>query len=178
MRIMLLLAFLVALPAGATDVYRWVDANGQAHYSDQWQPGAEKIRLEEAPGYSSPKAGADATAGGAGSATAQPATKAARFRYSALEIASPSQQEVLWNIAGQVRVSLRVTPELQPGHSLRLLLDGTAQDLPAGSTDLQLQEVYRGVHTLTAQAVDQAGKVLIESQPTTFVVRQTSSIKP
>jgi hypothetical protein len=172
MRQMLMLALLVALPAVATEVYRWIDADGQTHYSDQWRAGAEKIRIQESAVFSAPKVAPTAAQAGPG-----PAAPPAR-RYDSLEIASPAQEEVLWNIEGQLRVSVRVNPSLQPGDGLRLYLDGAAQDLPAGSTDAQLTEVFRGVHTLKAQVVDQAGSVLIESQPTTFAVRQTSIANP
>jgi hypothetical protein len=46
-RISLALAALAAIVAGAAaqaDVYKTVDAQGQAHYSDQWSPGAEVIK--------------------------------------------------------------------------------------------------------------------------------------
>jgi hypothetical protein len=91
---------------------------------------------------------------------------------------SPAQEEVLWNIEGQVRVALQLKPELQPGHSLRLFLDGEQQELPAGSTTAQLANVVRGVHTLKAEVVNEKGKSLLTSQPTTFVVRQTSIANP
>lgn len=175
MRNLLLLVLLLALPASETDVYRWVDSAGQAHYSDQWQPGAEKIRIQESPGFAAPKPAAAATA--APAAGRQP-VPAAKSRYESLEIVSPAQQEVLWNIAGQVRVSMRVSPELQPGNHLRLYLDGVAQDLPEASTEVQLQDVYRGVHTLKAEVMDRNQAVLAESEPTTFVVRQTSIAQP
>lgn len=167
-----MLLLLAALPAAATEVYRWVDADGQVHYSDQWRPGAEKIRLQETAVFSAPKVAATAPAAKA-AAGAPPAG-----RYGSLEIASPAQEEVLWNIEGQLRVSVRVNPGLQPGHGLRLYLDGAAQDLPPGSTEIQLKDVFRGVHTLKAQVVNEAGTVLIESQPTTFSVRQTSIANP
>jgi hypothetical protein len=173
MRILLLAALLVAVPAGATEVYRWVDSSGQQHYSDQWQPGAEKIRIETVPGYSAPKPAPSARATGTAQ---QPAP--ADSQYQSLVITSPAQEEVLWNIEGQLRVSLQVNPALQPGHGLRLFLDGTEQEVPAGSTEVQLTEVYRGVHTLKAEVVDEKGKVLIASQPTTIAVRQTSLANP
>lgn len=173
MRIHILLAFLVAVPAGATEVYRWVDSNGQAHYSDQWQPGAEKVHIEEAPGFTAPKALQSNSTGATGKQSA-----AAGTRYDSLEIVSPAQEEVLWNIAGQVRVSLQLKPGLQQGHALRLFLDGESQDLAPGSTDAQLTNVVRGVHTLKAAVVNEAGKALIESETTTFVVRQTSIENP
>jgi len=175
MRIMAFILLLAALPAAAKDVYRWVDPDGQPHYSDQWQPGAEKVRISESAVFSTPKPAVKTQEGG-GKPPAQPAASAAP--YTALEIASPAQEEVLWNIEGQLRVSIRVSPGLQPGHSLRLYLDGEAQDLAAGSTQTQLSGVYRGAHTLKAAVVDEAGKVLIDSKATTFMVRQTSLANP
>lgn len=177
MRKLVLIAFLIAVPAWGTEVYRWVDGNGQPHYSDQWQPGAEKVRLTDSPaGSAAPKPAQDGGAAKPGKASAaQPGTTG---RYESLEIASPAQEEVLWNIEGQLRVSLRVNPALQPGHDLRLYLDGTPQDLQPGSTEAQLTGVFRGVHTLKAEVADKSGQVLISSQPTTFVVRQTSLANP
>lgn len=182
MRIMVLLLFLAALPAAATQVYRWVDADGQVHYSDQWKPGAEKIQIAESVVFNTPKAASgDSQSGGPASAQdpgQQGKPEQTGPRYESLEIASPAQEEVLWNIEGQLRVSVRVNPSLQPGHGLRLYLDGEAQDLPAGSTQAQLKDVYRGAHTLKAAVVNSAGTVLLESQPRTFMVRQTSLANP
>ena len=173
MRILALITVLFAVPAAATEVYRWVDETGQPHYSDQWQPGAEKVRIAESPGFSSQKPARQEAAKGP---APQPAE--AGGQYQALEITSPAQEEVLWNIEGQLRVSLQVTPALQPGHGLRLYLDGTLQELPAGSTEAQLKDVFRGVHTLRAEVVDESGQVLLAGQPTTFAVRQTSLANP
>jgi hypothetical protein len=177
MRVLILLAFLVGSAASATDVYRWVDANGQIHYSDQWRPGAEKIRIATESAVSgAAQAEQRATTGGTGQQS--PAAARSQNRYESLEIARPAQEEVLWNIEGQLPVSVRVTPALQPGDSLRLYLDGNQQEMPAGSTDVQLQEVFRGAHTLKAQVVNEAGVVMIESPTTTFAVRQTSLLNP
>jgi hypothetical protein len=177
MRVLILLALLASAAAGATVVYRWVDSNGQIHYSDQWRPGAEKIRIEaEAPATATLPAGQPAPSASTrqqSSAPGQPES-----RYESLEIVRPAQEEVLWNIEGQLPVSVRVTPALQPGDSLRLDLDGKQQEVPAGSTDAQLQEVYRGAHTLKAAVVNEAGAILIESPMRTFAVRQTSLLNP
>jgi hypothetical protein len=172
MRILALVAFLIAAPAPATEVYRWVDKDGQAHFSDQWRPGAERIRIQESAVFSAPRPAQRAGTGGA-AGSAPPAGA-----YQALEIASPAQEEVLWNTAGQLRVSVQVNPSLQPGHGLRLFLDGTPREVPAGSTSVELTDVFRGVHTLKAEVVDEKGKILIASQPRTFVVRQTSVANP
>jgi hypothetical protein len=49
MRGILSLGTLVLLGASAlaqADVYRWVDARGEVHYSDRWVPGSELIKVE------------------------------------------------------------------------------------------------------------------------------------
>jgi hypothetical protein len=178
MRVVILLALLIAAAAGATDVYRSVDANGQVHYSDQWRPGAEKIRIEtEAPPASATVQAGRNPAAEAGTNVRSPPGKPAN-RYESVEITRPAQQEVLWNIEGQLPVSVRVTPALQAGDSLRLFLDGNLREMPAGRTDLQLQEVHRGAHTLRAEVVNGAGAVMIASPTVSFAVRQTSLLNP
>lgn len=172
MRLLILLTVFVAATVAATEVYRWVDADGQVHYSDQWQPGAERVRITTTPGLSAPRP-AEPTGD---EQTPTPVTTGSPYRL--LDIASPAQEEVLWNIEGQLRVSLQLQPALQPGHELRLYLDGQQQDIPPGSTSVQLSEVFRGVHTLRAEVVDEQGTVLIASPTRTFVVRQTSIANP
>lgn len=167
---LLLLALLLALPAAATDVYRWVDEQGQAHYSDQWQPGAERIRVQESSRYAAPAVPERRAA--------ERAPTPAVVRYEALEITSPQHEQVLWNIGGQLHVSLEVRPALAEGHAIRLLLDGTAHDLPAGTTVIEISEVYRGIHVLSAQVIDAQGSVLISSETSTIMVHQTSIAAP
>ena len=175
MRILALIAVLFAAPALAAEVFRWVDADGETHYSDQWRSGAEKVRIEESAVFSAPKSARADPGGKSSAAGGQPSQSG---RYQSLEIASPAQEEVLWNIGGQLPVSVQVSPALQPGHGLRLYLDGAQREVPAGSTSVQLADVFRGVHTLKAEVVDASGKVLISSQPTSFAVRQTSTANP
>ena len=46
LRLMSIAALIVAgaVATAQADVYRWVDENGQPHYSDQWVPGSEVIK--------------------------------------------------------------------------------------------------------------------------------------
>lgn len=55
---MLPIALIVALTTGAGKVYRWVDANGRAHYGDA--PPAAAQTQELAPAVKTPKADEDA----------------------------------------------------------------------------------------------------------------------
>lgn len=56
---------LVAGAAAHADVYRWVDARGEVHYSDRWVPGSERIKVDRGRA-SGERPAADAAPRGAG----------------------------------------------------------------------------------------------------------------
>lgn len=156
---------------GGADVYRWVDADGVTHYSDRPQAGAERLVIQAAPGVS----------------LTPPATAAKRpgvdeqgyLPYQSVRIVSPAEDEVLWNIEGQLDVAATVDPPLQAGHTLQLYLDGApAAILAPGNSSTRLSGVFRGGHTLEAEVLDSAGTSLYRSEPLTFSVRQTSLQNP
>lgn len=177
----LVTAIVVLLGAGAVlaQAYKWVDEDGVVHYSDRPQPGAEQVELPKSP----PQSRAPATMstnrfGSSNDAAAAdpPARQEPPFRYESLTIASPAAEETLWNIEGVLNVSLDLQPALQPGHRVRVYFDGEPQ-LVSGTT-FQLEEVYRGVHNLQAEVLDQSGKLMIRSVPNRFYVQQSSIAAP
>ena len=169
-----ILVFLcLALPAvvfGGAEVYRWVDDEGQVHYSDRPSPGADRVAIEVTPPSSSPAPSASAPGRATSSAEGQPAAAA----YKSLTIQAPGQDEVLWNIEGQLDVAVALQPSLQPGHTLQLLLDGQSVAELTGSTRARLSDVYRGQHTLQARIQDESGATLMQASPVTFFVQQTA----
>jgi hypothetical protein len=161
---------IVAAPGAYAEAYTWTDETGVVHYSDRPEPGARLIDLGEKsrprPRRSqSPAANPSPQAGD--EAEKPPATG-----YSTLEISSPAPEETLWNIGATLNVTLTLTPELRPGHQVRVYFDGTPQVVTG--TSFQLQEVYRGVHNLQAEVIDQTGKLIIRSVPNRFYVQQNS----
>ena len=94
------------------------------------------------------------------------------FRYESLEVVSPGAEETLWNIEGVLNVSVALQPALQPGHQVRAYFDGERQ--PVRGTSFQLQEVWRGVHNIQVEVVDQTGQLMIRSQPNRFYVQQNT----
>jgi hypothetical protein len=167
----------LVLPAAAfagAEVYRWVDAEGQVHYSDRPSPGADLVAIDVTPAVSTPVAGVSSSARAPAVTRDVPAATA----YDSLAIQAPGQDETLWNIGGQLDVAVALQPALQPGHRLQLILDGRmAAELDAGLTRTRLTEVYRGQHTLTAKIQDASGTTLIQSAPVTFYVQQSSVAK-
>jgi len=165
-----------ALAAGtvAAETYKWVDAQGQVHYSDRPpESGGVKVELLPAQTYHAP-AVSKAAERGDGSQAA-PGTVA----YSVFELSSPQSGQTFSNIGGSLEVQVRIEPSLQPGHSIWLYLDGKRVDgLPTTGTSFQLQNVWRGEHQVLAAVIDSSGKSVVTTAPAMFSVQQHSIAKP
>ncbi|MDP2326146.1 MAG: DUF4124 domain-containing protein [Gammaproteobacteria bacterium] len=164
----------LALALGSADVYRWVDADGQAHYTDRPQSGAERITIDVSSPASSPGSGSP----NASTKARDEVPPAAFAGYQSLTITRPTQEQVLWNIEGQLDVAAAVQPELQPGHALQFHLDGRTIPAEAGATQARFPEVFRGEHVLRVDVVDASQRTLISSPTLRFFVRQTSIADP
>ena len=167
--IIVLLGLLVLPCAAANEAWVWTDEDGVVHYSDRPVPGARHIELAEPNTSQSPAPRRRAT--GETGDDQQP-DQSGPFRYESFEIVSPGAEDTLWNIEGVLNVSMALSPPLQPGHQVRVYLDGSPQIV--SSTSAQLQEVWRGVHNLQAEVLDETGKMLIRSKTNRFYVQQTT----
>lgn len=168
MRTILLLTVLAV--AGA-DVYRWVDADGQVHFSDTPRAGAERITIQVPQPRSAPATDRQSPDQG----TTDDDAAGDFAGYDSLTIQSPGQDETLWNIEGELNIAAAVQPDLQPDHTLQVFLDGQALP-PAdpGATSLTVSNVYRGQHSLRAVILDGSGAVMAESPTVSFYVRQNA----
>ena len=170
LRSIFLLLGLLAAHGALAEAYTWTDEDGVVHFSDKPHPGATRLDLAESK-RSRPAAtrrAAASTAAPEDSATAVP------FRYESLEVASPAAEQTLWNIESTLTVSLALTPALQPGHQVRAYFDGNARMVQG--TSFELQEVYRGVHNIQAEVLDETGQLMIRSRPNRFYVQQNTVI--
>ena len=169
-RAILALLGLFLAAAATADVWRWVDANGVVHFSDTPVEGAERIDVSE----SSRTTGARVyTPPPQIAPGADPAPEVQEeFRYESLAVTSPAAEETLWNIEGTLSVSLALTPGLQSGHQVRVYFNGQARMV--NNTSFTINEVYRGVHNIQAEVLDETGKLMIRSQPNRFYVQQTT----
>lgn len=156
--------------------YKWTDEDGVVHYSDRPRAGAERVELAESvrrPPQASP---APAARSGAAAGSGEDAEQAAPFRYESLTIGAPLAEETLWNIEGVLNVQLNLQPSLQPGHRIRVYFDGEPRMV--NSTSFRIDEVYRGVHNIQAEVIDQSGKLMIRSMPNRFYVQQNTIVTP
>jgi hypothetical protein len=172
MRVMVVTVLCVAAAlALAGPTYRWVDDKGQVHYSDRAGPGAEEVQLEGIQSYAPPAI--DTTE--VSTAPAPPPADAARAPTS-ISIASPAPEQTLWNIGGRLPVAVRVEPELPPGQRVNLYLDGNrVADGEPGRLAFELDEVWRGEHSLSAAIESADGREILRSEAIRFYVQQTST---
>ena len=161
---------LLAAASVMAQAYKWVDENGVTHYSDRPREGAEVVELSEytrttgAQIYRAPPEAA-------GDPEAAPPEEAP-FRYESLSVSAPGAEETLWNIEGVLNVSLALSPGLQSGHQVRVYFDG--QPRMVSGTSFQIEEVWRGVHNIQAEVIDETGKLMIRSRTNRFYVQQTT----
>lgn len=174
---MLRLSFAILLLASGTvcagTIYKWVDAQGTIHYSDQPRPGASELQIESAPRMSPPApVVASATTASGATADGEP------FRYDSCAISRPAADETLQN-AFSVSVAWQISPALRSGDRVTLALDGKllAGVSPTG-TSFTIAPVDRGTHTLMVSILDADGRGVCQSSAVTFHVRQPSLLSP
>ena len=168
-RPILLVVGLLAATAVAAQAYRWVDENGVVHYSDRPEPGAEQIIL---PDSNTTTVRRPAQLGGQAGDDQEAQEEEGPFRYDSIEVASPGAEETLWNIEGVLNVSVALTPALRPGHQVRVYFDGEPRMVTG--TSFQIQEVWRGVHNIQVEVLNEGGELMIRSRTNRFYVQQNT----
>ena len=171
-RPILVLLGLLAATSVLAQAYTWVDEDGVTHYSDRPEEGAEQVDLA---GYSR-NTGTQIYRRRPEAPDADEATEdAGPFKYQSLAITSPGAEENLWNIEGILNVTLALNPGLQSGHRVRVYFDGKPREVSGSS--VQIEEVYRGVHNIQAEVIDETGKLMIRSMTNRFYVQQNSILR-
>jgi Domain of unknown function (DUF4124) len=169
-----LLGLLVrGLAVQAAVVYKWIDADGVVHFSDQPVPGAEKIVTP-----SSSSRGGLGPASPASSSPAAAKRPASAPEITQFAIVSPVNEQT---ITGNQPVSVQIAmePELKPTQSITWYLNGSpvANQAP-DATQFTLEDLPRGTYTLGATMVDQASGETKSADPVTFYVVRTSLLSP
>ena len=157
----------------AAEVYRWVDSDGNVHYSDNPKDGAEKVELGETSVVPALKPQSRS-----GNRRSERVSSGAAG-YESIAIASPAHETTLRNVQG-IAVSIALAPGLraEEGHLVQLYYDGAAYGEPQSNLQFQIAEAERGAHELVAAVVDASGTELLRSSPSTFYLHQRSVQHP
>lgn len=168
---LLMLLLLFSVTQVVAGVFKWVDASGQVHFSDQPVDGAEKLDLPEPTVYSPrPLPGQEEDQAGQGTVVGA--------AYRSFAVVSPRENVTIYDNDGSVKVSLEIQPALLKGHKFRLFLDGAPVSGELTTPQITLQNVDRGTHTVSAAILDQGGIELGRTARVTFHLRQTSLLDP
>lgn len=165
----LVIAICLMLAMGAVQaqkIYKWTLPNGDIVYSDKPPPAdqAEEVTLEPLQTFSAPPAPP--------LASSTPSNAASEpVGYEEFKVTSPSNDATIRDNGGNVQVSLSLTPGLQSGHSIEIMMDGQPIG-SGGGTSVTLTDVDRGTHTVQATVKDAEGKVVSRSNSVIFHLRR------
>jgi len=157
--------------APAAVVYKWTDADGVVHFSDQPVPGAEKIITSGSGSrgiMSQPMPV---------SALGERAQKPPAAVIQRIAITSPAPEQTFTGDQ-QVAVSLSVEPALTPSQTVTWTLNGIQVGQQPDATHFTLPDLARGSYTLAATVTDAASGESRNADPVTFNVVRPSVLSP
>ena len=147
-------------------IYKYLDENGNIAYSDKPVHGAQKLKIKLRPTPESDVAQQSAEALEDDDGNSKEVTS-----YESLELLTPNDDKVVSDRSGSVQVVLLPTPRLSSTHELVITVDG--KDISRGRhANLNLSQVSRGTHTVSARILDANGTTMISSPTATFHVRE------
>jgi len=148
-------------------LYRWVDEQGNVHFSDEPQKGAESFEMKEVPATKMQKTrfpevqlAPDAQQSGGSAATTQV--------YQSAFLSEPLNGSIVRNNAGIVTLSASLQPALKPGHSLRFFLDGKLVNKDPGATSVVVEKVSYEQHKAYFIVVNSEGGQIQTSETVDF----------
>ncbi len=153
--------------AQSAEVYKWVDENGTVHFGDQPTEKAEKITVEPVVTMPFPEAPAEFKANVTEKKKVVPA-------YT-VSIINPIHDSAFQSGNGDLFIEVKTEPALKKDDTLIYRLDG--QTIYQGTALTQTtQNLDRGTHTLSIEAVTKTGKAE-GSATSTFTIHRPTVIK-
>ena len=161
---------LSSLLAVAEDtVYRSIDKNGNAVFTDQATENAQEIEIKETANYTET----------APTYTSTSKTKNSykSMGYTSLSILQPASEEAIRSNSGNLTVSYSLQPALESKHSTELLIDGSPVQSSGSGGSFSLTNIDRGTHTLMVQVIDDSGSVLITSDSVMITMLRYAQVR-
>jgi hypothetical protein len=166
----MLLGALVTV-AHAAVIYKWTDAQGVVHYSDQPVEGAEKIVTAGGSTYS----GAASVKGLQGLQGDKKEKTGPGLAFDTLSISSPTAEQSFFG-DDSIPVALAAIPALKANQVVSWSLNGAP--LSQTGQSFSLQSLARGTYALAATVTDQTTGQTMSAGSVTFYVRQPSELSP
>jgi hypothetical protein len=166
-----------AASAAGTTLYKWVDAQGVAHYSDSPQPGAETVHVAPVQTYkATPVPATPAASQGSSSSSGSSSGGPGAKKTGAVDcsITSPQPDQSFFS-PDSIAIGISINPP-QEGDHLQVTYDGTPVE--ASGPNSVIQEPSRGSHTVSASVRGADGTVRCMAAPVTFNVQRPSALSP
>lgn len=94
-----------------------------------------------------------------------------------VQIVQPANETTLTAGERDLQIRVELSPKLQAGHSLAYYLDNELIQ-QTRSTQLVVEEIFRGRHTVAVDVIDQQGRILGRSEPVVVFVHRPSRLLP
>ncbi|MBI2786447.1 MAG: DUF4124 domain-containing protein [Legionella longbeachae] len=160
------LSLMIVICASYAQIYKWIDNQGNVHYSDVPHEGAEILSIPDVQNISAPTSPNSSTPP---SITENNPSKQ-QNTYANIAIVQPEAGATIRNNQGFVEVSVQVEPNLFPGDKLQLIYDNSPLGQPQRNLVFELSGMYRGSHTVAVQILDREGNVVETTEPITIYV--------
>lgn len=96
--------------------------------------------------------------------------------YERLEIVQPRNGTSIPPGQLDMVVQVGISPELQPGHRIAILMDGKRVARPAAATSIRIDDLERGSHRIEARVIDDDGRLVARSKPVNIYVHRASRL--
>jgi len=160
MRLCLLIFTLFISPFTYGTIYKWVDKNGQIHFTDQPVEGATVVKLNDNTRNQVKVVVPKQTSV---SSSNTPAT-APHTQYHA-RISYPREEETIRNNEGNIALTVQLTPKPNVEPLFHLFMDGQPQGKAQKKSNFTLLNVDRGEHTFVVHVMAADGEQLTSTPP-------------
>jgi len=147
----------------SAQLYKWTDADGVVHYTDRL-PTAD-VKQEALPTRLKTL----------GTATKQVEDKAAT--YNTFSLVKPETGATIHSDNETVPLEIKVEPALADNHYVQIYLDGQEVGSKTKATDLILQKIKPGAHSIYALILDGEENQLLKSATVSFTYRKALDLK-
>lgn len=169
-KILLLILLLPAFCLAA--IYQYTDPQGNIVYSNKYKPGAEKVDLPVIGSFKKIGNNKNELKKLLAEPEKKPVKKPVKHVYQEFAISAPAEHET-FNNQRLIIVSFNIKPELQKGDKIKIYVNGNLVKI-AKEAIIDLENLDRGEHELSAELVDESGKLLMRCKAITIYVRYSS----
>jgi len=161
-----MVTLVTSVHAASSKIYVWRNAEGVLVFSDSPKPGAEEVKVKDS----------NIASSSINTSVLDITPKIIEEKYQ-VEITQPTNNSTIRDNTGSVHVQGRIIPIFKQGLKISLLLDGKPYQKPQSFSLFALRNIERGEHVIKMELINDKGKVIASSSPTTFYMHRASVIK-